>query len=729
MIRVKRGLFFNTILQGSTKACCTLSLVLSCGILSMLLAVPTVARGQASGLLGTEFWTGFLLHSTANMNPPKRDVFQLCILPLHDCDVVISHAPEAFVATSRGNVPVYPDTILLHLRADSAAFVTLPHDDDLMSPALVPVRQGIHVSSTDTIALYTLTNTIDSDTVTDFESGEFEMTSVWPVEKVGCDYWVNVYEGMAGNSPEILAVATEDSVRLMVEASPDGQSPQQEHLLRIGEVLRVRYPNAAGRHIFSPTGGHFSLQAGVGNTYIPIGVMSSDQIYASMPPSDYWGRTFVLSVSPYRLNDRVLLVSQSDNCRVTLDGDSLTTLSQGQTYEFSIDTSRVASLLESSSPISVCVFLTGAQIGCADSNQSTPGSYSGDPSMYPLCPVEQWYDKSMFYSYDAPYHAQIVLGVPVMTFYPHYFLGIATRTDCVAGMRIDGNPIDTAFSVLPYDTAYSFARFRISGGAHRLENALGPFEAHAVTLKNHSAIAVATGWAAVETPLSTYDTTETCQGEDVAFSLNSATDPVWDFGDGTTGQGSPILHVYEDSGTYTLTARYQRSLCQRIPDTLRMLVTVHPTAETQMFDTVDSNLPYSWHGQALAASGDYPVHLSTRYGCDSLVTLHLTVTHSSFDTTGFSDTSALFIPNVFTPDRETNNRFFVCGRGIQDFSLTIFSRWGDVIYHTDSLSAQWDGSYRGRPCLPGAYTYLICYTTKAAPKSTFTRIGQVVILR
>lgn len=716
------------------KAHRTRSILLSCGILSMLLTMPIFACGQASGMLGTEFWTGFLRHSTANMDPPKRDVFQLCILPLHDCDVVISHAPTSFVATPYGTVPVYPDTTLLHLRADSAVFVTLPHGDDLMSPALVPVRQGIHVSSTDTIALYTLTNTINADTVTDFESGEFEMTSVWPVDKVGCDYWANVYEGMGGYSPEILAVATEDSVHLVVADSPDGLSPQQEYLLRIGEVLRVRYPSASGRHIFSPSGGHFSLQTGVATTYVPIGVMTADQIYASMPPVDYLGRTFVLSVSPYRLNDRVLLVSQSDNCRVTLDGDSLTTLSQGQTYEFSIDTSHVASLLESSSPISVCVFLTGAQIGCADSLQNSPGSYSGDPSMYPLCPVEQWYDKSMFYSYDAPYHAQIVLGMPVMTFYPHYFLGIATRTDCVAGMKLDGNPIDTAFSVLPYNPDYSFARFRISSGTHRLDNALGPFEAHAVTLKNHSAIAVATGWAAIETPFSTYDTSEACQGEDADFFLSSATAPLWDFGDGTTGQGSPIFHAYEDSGTYSLTALYQRSLCQRIPDTLRMLVTVHPTAETQAFDTIPYGHTYTWHDQTLAASGDYPAILSTRYGCDSLVTLHLivedsVVTPPHSDTTDFSDTLGLFIPNVFTPDRETNNRFFVCGRGIQDFSLTIFSRWGDVIYYTDNLSDQWDGIYRGHPCPPGSYTYLIRYTTKSNPQSRLTRIGQVVILR
>lgn len=717
----------------------TTPLILTCGILSVLLMMSTVARGQASGLLGTEFWTAFPNHSAANMDPPKRLVFQLLFLPLHDCDAVISHAPTTFTPSPISPVPVYPDTTLLHLRADSAVFLTLPNDG-LVSDSYLPVPQGIHVSSTDSIALYLFVNTIDADTITDFESGEFEMTPVWPVDKLGCDYYANIYQSLLLRNSEILAVAAEDSLHLVVAPSPDGQSPQQEHILRLGEVLRVRHPSASGRHIYSPTGQHFALLTDIATVYIPNDVFSADQIFASQPPVNYWGSQFLLALSPARLNDRVRLVSRSDNCRVTLDGDSLTTLMQGDTYEFEIDTGRVASLLESSAPISVCVYLTGFDIGCADSLRNTPGSYSGDPSMYPLCPVEQWYSKSLFYSYDAPYHVRLVLGLPVMTFYPHYFLGVSVRTAHLSEMLLDGHPIDTAFRPLPYNPDFSYARLRITGGTHKLENSLGPFEAHAVTLKNCSAIAVATGWAATESPLSTHDTAEHCQDEDVIFSLNSATAPLWDFGDGTTGQGSPILHAYADSGTYTLTALYQRTLCQHFQDTLTMLVTIHPTQDTDFYDTIPYNQSYTWQGQTFTASGDYPAHFSTTYGCDSLVTLHLTISDSPdtppnpdttdhSDTISFPDTATLFIPNVFTPDRETNNRFYVFGQGIQDFDLTLFSRWGNIIFHTNDFSAQWDGTYKGQPCPAGAYTYLIRYTTRSCPYDHRTCLGQVTLLR
>lgn len=694
-----------------------------------MLFAPDDVSAQPSGIQGTEFWTGFLYHSSASYDPPMRDVFQLCFIPLRDCDVVVSHAPTSFRTTDEGLVPVYPDSIIVHLVADSATFLTLANGPDLMSNVFEPVPQGIHVSSTDTISLYTFSNTIDRDTLNDNESGEMEMTSVWPVDKLGCDYYVNVYQNnIGGHNPEILVVAAEDSVNVTISASIDGSIPEVSHNLRLGEVLRVFGPDAAGRHITSEGGKRIAVISGVGNIYIPAGVMTADRIYASMPPTRFCGKQFLVAVTPNRLNDRVQVLSFADNTNVSLDGTTVATLSQGQIYEFEIDTNHVATWLESSHPVSVCVYLTGSRYGCADSLLATPGSYSGDPSMYPLCPVEQWYDQSSFFSYNYPYHANVVLGVPTMTFYPHNFVGIATRTQHVAGMMLDGVCIDTAFHTLPYNSEYSYARMRVSGGTHRLQNSLGPFEAHAVTLKNCSAIASSTGWAAIETPLVLRQTLEFCQDDEITLNLAEFTDfdpqflPIWDLGNGTTMQGPSVTLASTMEMGYLITVLFQHAPCFLSVDTLYLTVTIHPSYSEDVFDTISVGDSYQWQGTSLTQSGDYSNLFTTAHDCDSLVTLHLEV---NTDTLEWS----IWVPNVFTPNEETNRLFGAVGTNIGSFSISIFTRTGNFVWHADDIMARWDGTHKGVPCTTASYAYIINYTIINEPSVKHTLVGQVLLLR
>ena len=64
--------------------------------------------------------------------------------------------------------------------------------------------------------------------------------------------------------------------------------------------------------------------------------------------------------------------------------------------------------------------------------------------------------------------------------------------------------------------------------------------------------------------------------------------------------------------------------------TVTLNLTVNPIYNTDTVDVVicDSELPYDWNGYTFAAgtvTGEYPVHFSTAAGCDSLVTVNLTV--------------------------------------------------------------------------------------------------------
>ena len=75
-----------------------------------------------------------------------------------------------------------------------------------------------------------------------------------------------------------------------------------------------------------------------------------------------------------------------------------------------------------------------------------------------------------------------------------------------------------------------------------------------------------------------------------------------------------------------------------------------------------------------------------------------------------------YIPNSFTPDgNEHNNVFkwtFTSGFDPTDFHITIFNRWGEVIYESFNSNDYWDGTYNNIMCSEGAYTYKVNFGSK-----------------
>ena len=61
-------------------------------------------------------------------------------------------------------------------------------------------------------------------------------------------------------------------------------------------------------------------------------------------------------------------------------------------------------------------------------------------------------------------------------------------------------------------------------------------------------------------------------------------------------------------------------------DTASLMMTVKPTSMEDIDLIIcDSEIPYMWNGLNLVSSGSYSVNLTNTLGCDSLLTLHLTV--------------------------------------------------------------------------------------------------------
>lgn len=68
-----------------------------------------------------------------------------------------------------------------------------------------------------------------------------------------------------------------------------------------------------------------------------------------------------------------------------------------------------------------------------------------------------------------------------------------------------------------------------------------------------------------------------------------------------------------------------------------------------------------------------------------------------------------YIPNAFTPDNNGKNEKFspVFNCPLVEMNFTIFNRWGELLYNSWDLNAQWDGSYKGEVCEQDVYMYII----------------------
>lgn len=76
--------------------------------------------------------------------------------------------------------------------------------------------------------------------------------------------------------------------------------------------------------------------------------------------------------------------------------------------------------------------------------------------------------------------------------------------------------------------------------------------------------------------------------------------------------------------------------------------------------------------------------------------------------------SQIYVPNVFSPNDDGENDFFtVFGRSVSDVTLSIFDRWGDLVYQEYGDTPKgWDGTFKGSPLSTGIFVYLLTYRSQ-----------------
>lgn len=91
-----------------------------------------------------------------------------------------------------------------------------------------------------------------------------------------------------------------------------------------------------------------------------------------------------------------------------------------------------------------------------------------------------------------------------------------------------------------------------------------------------------------------------------------------------------------------------------------------------------------------------------------------------------------YVPNTFTPDGNQHNQtwrpVFTSGFDPAEFHLTVFNRWGEMVWESYWAEAAWDGTYNNALCADGVYTYKIWFGDKNTD-AKYTVTGHIILIR
>jgi gliding motility-associated-like protein len=599
---------------------------------------------NAQSTVGTDFWVTFLPNYDVTV-----DELSLIAAGNDSCTGVVTN-PYTGWSTSFTVVPGIITNIYI---PQSEAY------DDGASDSII--HEALHITTTDSISLY----------ASNFYVYTFDVTNVLPTPSLGSEYILQTYRDKA----EFSVIATEDSTTvniLLTENSLHHQANTPFSVsLNAGQCYQVKSTSGvdlSGSIISASGDKKIAVFAGNHWVHIPNNIDGGDHVVEQMMPTSAWGKEFVITNSMLRTKDKVKVTALNNNCQVWKDGELLTTLNARQTYEFEITNTNPVSYLETSEPASVFLYFTGSRYG----------GENGDPSMVIINPTDQKINNVTFSTFSTG-----------ATGYQH-FVNIVTKTANVPNMRLDGNDISSNFTAVPIMQEFSYARITINHGSHAIGNTLiteeSGFVAHIYGLAPWESYSYSAGSMVVEilnpphlivNGLDADDYPEgfeICSDSSFVFDLDLNYVPsnvVWEFGDGTTGDGYPISHSYDTLGQYdVMCSIYVFDEGAETLDTILFTsLSLKRGYDTTIVAAICSGDVYADNGFNESETGIYVDTLQTIYGCDSIVRLDLTV-HPAYNDT--------ILAYICEGEVYNQNGFYLD-------TDTVITRRGQTIYGCDSV--------------------------------------------
>jgi gliding motility-associated-like protein len=88
----------------------------------------------------------------------------------------------------------------------------------------------------------------------------------------------------------------------------------------------------------------------------------------------------------------------------------------------------------------------------------------------------------------------------------------------------------------------------------------------------------------------------------------------------------------------------------------------------------------------------------------------------------------IFIPTAFSPNGDGRNDYLeIIASRVKEYHIDIYNRWGQVVFHGNSISEMWDGRYKNQVAPEDVYTYRIDVVSDSDDE--YLKIGTITLIR
>jgi gliding motility-associated-like protein len=223
--------------------------------------------------------------------------------------------------------------------------------------------------------------------------------------------------------------------------------------------------------------------------------------------------------------------------------------------------------------------------------------------------------------------------------------------------------------------------------------------------------------------------------DNLSTPVNTDYQTLWDFGDGETSTDFSPSHVYTQEGIYDVALEIISPLGCQTDTVFNELIEIEPgpvagfTYSPREPDIFNATIQFTDQSEGASrwfysfSEDIYSTEQNPTYQFrdTGLQLVTLIVTHPSGCRDSISQivdivpVMTFYMPNAFTPNDDSINDVFM-GKGYLEgykaFSMSIFNRWGEEVFHTDSPLEAWNGrKFNTQAPVPdGTYFYLVQYT-------------------